>query len=40
MMKKNKVIAAMMIAITFAMPAMAGNKNHNGKKGKVVAVNN
>ena len=40
MMKKNKVIAAMMIAITFAMPAMAGNKNHNGKKDKVVAVNN
>ena len=28
----NKVIAAMMMAITFAMPAMAGNKNHNGKK--------
>jgi len=22
------------------MPAMAGNKNHNGKKDKVVAVNN
>ena len=22
------------------MPAMAGNKNHNGKKEKVVAVNN
>ena len=41
-MKKtmNKVIAAMMMAITFAMPAMAGNKNHNGKKDKVVAVNN
>ena len=36
----NKVIAAMMMAITFAMPAMAGNKNHNGKKDKVVAVNN
>ena len=37
-MKKtmNKVIAAMMMAITFAMPAMAGNKNHNGKKDKVV----
>ena len=33
----NKVIAAMMMAITFAMPAMAGNKNHNGKKDKVVA---
>ena len=36
----NKVIAAMMMAITLAMPAMAGNKNHNGKKDKVVAVNN
>ena len=37
----NKVIAAMMMmAITTAMPAMAGNKNHNGKKDKVVAVNN
>ena len=36
----NKVIAAMMMAITFAMPAMAGNKNHNDKKDKVVAVNN
>ena len=39
----NKVIAAMMMmAITTAMPAMAGNKNHtnNDKKGKVVAVNN
>lgn len=37
----NKVIAAMMImAITTAMPAMAGNKNHNDKKDKVVAVNN
>ena len=36
----NKVIAAMMMAITFAMAAMAGNKNHNGKKDKVVAVNN
>ena len=32
----------MMMAITTAMPAMAGNKNHtnNDKKGKVVAVNN
>ena len=41
MKKMNKVIAAMMImAITFAMPAMAGNKNHNDKKDKVVAVNN
>ena len=41
-MKKtmNKVIAAMMMAITFAMPAMAGNKNNNSKKDKVVAVNN
>ena len=39
----NKVIAAMMtMAITFAMPAMASNKNNtsNGKKGKVVAVTN
>ena len=36
----NKVIAIMMMSITFAMPAMAGNKNHNGKKDKVVAVNN
>ena len=39
----NKVIVAMMtMAITFAMPAMAGNKNHtnNAKKDKVVAVNN
>ena len=36
----NKVIAAMMMAITFAMPAMAGNKNNNSKKDKVVAVNN
>ena len=39
----NKVIAAaMMMAITTAMPAMAGNKNHtnNDKKDKVVAVNN
>ena len=40
MKKFNKVIAAMMMAITFAMPAMAGNKNHNGKNDKVVAVNN
>ena len=32
----------MMMAITTAMPAMAGNKNHtnNDKKDKVVAVNN
>ena len=45
----NKVIAAMMtMAITFAMPAMAGNKtmvstnrqHNNGKNDKVVAVNN
>ncbi|MBR1504977.1 MAG: hypothetical protein IJ614_02575 [Prevotella sp.] len=36
----NKVIAAMMMmVITTAMPAMAGNKNHNDKKDKVVAVN-
>ena len=36
----NKVIAAaMMMAITFAMPAMAGNKKHNnGKNNKVVVV--
>ena len=39
MMTMNKVIAAMMMAITTAMPAMAGNKNHNDKKDKVVAVN-
>ena len=37
----NKVIAAMMMmAITFAMPAMAGNKHHNDKKTTVVIVNN
>ena len=37
----NKVIATMMMmAITTAMPAMAGNKNHNDQKDKVVAVNN
>ena len=38
----NKVIVAMMtMAITFAMPAMAGNKHHNnGKKDKVVVVIN
>ena len=30
----------MMMAITTAMPAMAGNKHHNDKKDKVVAVNN
>ena len=40
MKKLNKVIAAMMMAITTAMPAMAGNKNHNDKKDNVVAVNN
>ena len=43
MKKMNKVIAAMMmIAITFAMPAMAGNKkpNNHGKNDKVVVVNN
>ena len=40
MKRMNKVIAAMMMmAITTAMPAMAGNKNHNDKKDKVVAVN-
>ena len=40
MKKFNKVIAAMMMmAITTAMPAMAGNKNHNDKKDKVVVVN-
>ena len=37
----NKVIAAMMMmAITFAMPAMAGNKKNNDKKHDVVVVNN
>ena len=42
MKKFNKVIAAMMLmAITTAMPAMAGNKNHhNGKNDKAVVVNN
>lgn len=35
----NKVIAAaMMMAITSAMPAMAGNKKHNHKNDKVVVV--
>ena len=40
MKKMNKVIAAMMMmAITFAMPAMAGNKkNNNGKNDKVLAL--
>ena len=38
----NKVIVAMMMmSITFAMPAMAGNKSNNhGKNDKVVVVNN
>ena len=38
----NKVIAAaMMMAITFAMPAMAGNKKYgNNKKTTVVVVTN
>ena len=38
----NKVIAAMMMmSITFAMPAMAGNRNNNnGKNDKAVVVNN
>ena len=39
----NKVIAAMILmAITTAMPAMAGNKSnhHNGKNDKAVVVNN
>ena len=41
MMKMNKVIVAMMtMAITFAMPAMAGNKKNNDKKHDVVVVNN
>jgi len=44
MKKMNKVIAAMMMmAITFAMPAMAGNHkkpNTHGKNDKVVVVNN
>ena len=41
MKKMNKVIAAMMMmAITFAMPAMAGNKKNNDKKHDVVVVNN
>ena len=42
MKKMNKVIAIMMMmSITFAMPAMAGNKkNNNGKNDKVVIVNN
>ena len=41
MKKINKVIAAMMMmAIATAMPAMAGNKNHNDKKTTVVVVSN
>jgi hypothetical protein len=42
MKKFNKVIAAMMtMAITTAMPAMAGNKpNNHGKNDKVVVVTN
>ena len=42
MKKFNKVIAIMMMmSITFAMPAMAGNKkNNNGKNDKVVVVVN
>ena len=41
MKKINKVIAAMMMmAITTAMPAMAGNKNYNDKKTTVVVVSN
>ena len=42
MKKMNKVIAAMMMmAITTAMPAMAGNKSNNhGKNDKAVVVNN
>ena len=43
MKKMNKVIAIMMMmSITFAMPAMAGNKSnhHNGKNDKAVVVNN
>ena len=43
MKKMNKVIVAMMtMAITFAMPAMAGNKknNNHGKNDKIVVVNN
>ena len=37
----NKVIAAMMLmAITTAMPAMAGNKHNNNNDKKFVVVNN
>ena len=39
MKKMNKVIAAMMMAITFAMPAMAGNKKpHFDKVDKKTTV--
>ena len=40
MKKMNKVIAIMMMmSITFAMPAMAGNKaNNHGKNDKVLAL--
>ena len=39
MKKFNKVIAAMMMmAITTAMPAMAGNKHHNSNDKKVAVV--
>ena len=41
MKKMNKVIAIMMMmSITFAMPAMAGNNKKNDKKHDVVVVNN
>ena len=41
MKKINKVIAIMMMmSITFAMPAMAGNNKKNDKKHDVVVVNN
>ena len=43
MKKFNKVIAAMMLmAITTATPAMAGNKcnHHNDRNNKAVVVNN
>ena len=41
MKKMNKVIATMMMmAITFAMPAMADNNKKNDKKHDVVVVNN
>ena len=44
MKKMNKVIAIMMMSITFAMPAMAGHYKKNNNHGKndkaVVIVNN